>query len=338
VRRLACALLIGPAVVLAGAAAGCGSATVHELPPAAEPATSPPAGSTPAGRIVAVGAAPEGVAADPAAGRFAVALRDPDQLALVGVDGSVLRRVALPGAARHLTFDAATGRFLVPAESANRMLEITAAGRVATDVAVGPHPHDSAAVDGRVFVGNEGADTVSVLAGDRAVGRFAVATQPGGLAAADDGRLLAVVSVRERRLELYDPRTDRRVATAPAGVGPTHVVGFENRLYVADTRGNALLVYHLRPTLTLYRRVQLAGAPYGMAIDPVRRRLWVTLTATNELVGLSADSGARTLIRLPTVRQPDSVAVDSTDGTVAVTGRTAGVLQLVDEARAYGSG
>ena len=328
-RRLACAPLVATAVAVAVAVVGCGSATVHELPPAAEPASSPPAGSTPPGRIVAVGAGPEGVAADPAAGRFAVALRDPDQLALVGVDGSVLRRVALPGAARHLTFDAVNDRFLVPAESANRLLEITAAGAVATNVAVGPHPHDSAAVDGRVFIGDEGAATVSVVAGNRAVGRFPVATQPGGLAGADDGRLLAVVSVRERRLELYDPRTDRRVATAPAGVGPTHVVGFEERLYVADTRGDALLIYHVHPKLILYRRVQLAGAPYGMAIDPVRRRLWVTLTATNELVGLNADSGARTLIRLPTVRQPDSVAVDPGSGRVFVTGRDAGVVEIV---------
>jgi hypothetical protein len=35
------------------------------------------------------------------------------------------------------------------------------------------------------------------------------------------------------------------------------------------------------------------------------------------------------LARHATVRQPDSVAVDAATGQVVVTGRTAGVLQLV---------
>jgi DNA-binding beta-propeller fold protein YncE len=171
---------------------------------------------------------------------------------------------------------------------------------------------------------------VSVLEGDRETARFAVATQPGGLAGADSGRALAVVSVRERVLELYDPRTLKRTARVAAGVGPTHVVAVSDRLYVADTQGGALLVFATRPKLALVRRVFLPGGPYGMALDPVRHRLWVTLTARNEVVSLPANGRPRPLVHLPTVRQPDSVAVDPVLGTVAVTGRDAGVLQLID--------
>jgi DNA-binding beta-propeller fold protein YncE len=289
----------------------------------------------PVGRVVAVGRAPEGLAADAATHTFAVALRDPDQLALVDArSGRVRRRVALPGGPRHLTTDAAASAFVVPVETAGRALTVTPAGRVTADVAVGDHPHDAATLAGRTFVGNERGNTVAVLDHGRETARRAVATQPGGLAAADAGRALAVVSVRERVLELYDPRTLKRVARVAAGVGPTHVVAVSDRLYVADTQGGALLVFATRPKLALVRRVDLPGGPYGMAVDPVRHRLWVTLTARNEVVSLPANGRPRPLARLATVRQPDSVAVDPALGTLAVTGRDAGVLQLIDVRRA----
>jgi DNA-binding beta-propeller fold protein YncE len=145
----------------------------------------------------------------------------------------------------------------------------------------------------------------------------------------DPDRLVRVDG-RARVLELYDPRTLKRVARAPAGVGPTHVVAVSDRLYVADTQGGALLVFATRPKLALVRRVYLPGGPYGMAVDPVRHRLWVTLTARNEVVSLPANGRPRPLVYLPTVRQPDSVALDPELGTLAVTGRDAGALQLVD--------
>jgi hypothetical protein len=87
--------------------------------------------------------------------------------------------------------------------------------------------------------------------------------------------------------------------------------------------------------LTLTRRGALPGAPYGLTVDPVRHRLWVTLTARNELVSLPADGRPRPVLRLPTVRQPDTVAVDSLLGTVAVGGGADGVLQLIGERQAY---
>jgi DNA-binding beta-propeller fold protein YncE len=171
-----------------------------------------------------------------------------------------------------------------------------------------------------------------------------LAARPAGIAftsasrtVAAGGRLTAVVAPRARVLELYDTRTHRRVARAPAGVGPTHVAAQGNHLYVTDTQGGALLVFaldgdHLEPT----RRVYLPGSPYGIAVDPVRHRLWVTLTARNELVALPAHGRPHVVLRLPTVRQPDTVAVDSARGSVAVTGRADGVLQLVGPRQAYG--
>jgi DNA-binding beta-propeller fold protein YncE len=326
-------LLAGPAL------AGCGSGALGELPPAAEPARSPALAERPARRVVPVGPAPEGVAVDPVSHRVAVALREPGRgaatLALVdGRTGRVARRVALPGAPRHVALVRPGGPFVVPAEPADRVLLVRPGGAVALDVGTGRYPHDATAAGGRIFVGDERGDATTVLEGARRVATLRGAIQPGALAAARGGRAVAVVSVRERAVELYDARTLRRLGRAPAGVGPTHAVSDEReRLYVTDTAGDALLVFALRPKLALVRRVYLPGSPYGIALDSARRRLWVTLTARNEVVELPAHGRPHPLSRLAAVRQPDSVAVDPVTGRVFVTGRDAGVLQLLDPPR-----
>jgi DNA-binding beta-propeller fold protein YncE len=59
--------------------------------------------------------------------------------------------------------------------------------------------------------------------------------------------------------------------------------------------------------------------PYGIASDPKRDLAWVTLTASNEVVGFDMTGGAPVQrYRLPTVRQPNSVAVDPDSGRVFV--------------------
>jgi DNA-binding beta-propeller fold protein YncE len=149
-----------------------------------------------------------------------------------------------------------------------------------------------------------------------------------------DGRL-AVLEPRARTLEIVDPQTRQRLDRVPAGLGPTHVLAVADRLYVTDTQGGALLVFATRPKLTLTRRVFLPGAPYGIAADRVRHRLWVTLTARNEVVSLPANGRPRPLVRLATIRQPDRVAVNSATGTVVVAGPDAGVRQLIGAREAY---
>jgi DNA-binding beta-propeller fold protein YncE len=311
-----------PVLVLAG----CGSEPPRRLPPAAEPAASPPLRAMPAGRVLRVGRAPEGVAFA-ARGLVAVALRAPPRVAIVRA-GRVVRRVPLPGAARHLAAGAASGTVLVPAETADRLLTVGASnGRVLADVGVGRSPHAAvAAAAGRVFVADERAGALSVVRGAHVERTLSTPLQPGGIAATADGRLVAVVSVRERTLTVYDAVTLRRVGSLPAGVGPTHVAIRGGDAFVADTQGGALLVFRLRPRLRFVRRANLRGGPYGMALSG--DRLWVTLTARDEVVAVTADEHPRVLRRLPTVRQPNSVAARS--GEVAVTGRYAGVLQLID--------
>ena len=153
----------------------------------------------------------------------------------------------------------------------------------------------------------------------------------GQVAILGSGRLRAVLLPRERLLELQDARTRKRLGRAPAGVGPTHVVTDGHGLiYVVDTVGDALLVFHVTPRLELTRRVYLPGAPYGVAYDPVRLRLWVTSTRDNVLRELRARGRPAVRRTFAAVRQPDAVAVDPRTGRVSVIGRADGVVQLLD--------
>jgi hypothetical protein len=170
---------------------------------------------------------------------------------------------------------------------------------------------------------------------ERPAGRVVQARSPHGhagtVATVDGGRALAVLSPRERVLAIYDARSRQRTAHAAAGVGPTHVVaGTGSLVYVVDTTGDGLLVFELRPRLRLTRRLPILGRPYGIAADPVRRRLWVTTTASNRLVELAAGSRPHRLRSFPAVRQPDKVAVDPESGRVYVSGRADDVVQLLD--------
>jgi hypothetical protein len=144
-----------------------------------------------------------------------------------------------------------------------------------------------------------------------------IAMRPTPPATVDGARVLA----RERALELYDPRTNRRTAIAAAGVGPTHVACLRLAwCYVTDTQGDALLVFRRAPRLELVRRYYLPGGPYALALDRRRRLIYVTLPGRNELVQLPAHGRPHVLRRWPAVRQPDAIAVDEVSGQVTVTG------------------
>lgn len=138
--------------------------------------------------------------------------------------------------------------------------------------------------------------------------------------AVDDGARQAIVDGRARQVTLRRTGQPGPAERADAGVGPTRAVSEGRWLWVADTRGDALLVFRVRPALELVRRVYLPGGPYAIALDPVKHRLWVTLTATNEVVELPAHGRPSLLRSFPTVRQPDAVGVDAARGVVYVRG------------------
>ncbi|MGI8430131.1 MAG: YncE family protein [Solirubrobacteraceae bacterium] len=360
VRNESCTRSRGLAVVLAGAFASavlvlsaCGSRHVSRAPasspgsPAAEPAVAPVPVAPPAGVSVRVGQLPEGIVADSRTGLVVVGVRDPAALVLLDArSGAVVRRVPIPGAPRHLQLVGDGGPVLVPEEPVNQLLELSLPGARSRSIKVGAHPHDGTADGGSVFVNDEFGESVSVIQGTRVVRQIPGFVQPGGLVAVGAG--VAVVDVGGNSVTLIDAHSLRVRRRLGAGAGPTHAVaGRDGRLYVVDTRGGAVFSYSTRPTLELLGRFSLPGAPYGIAIDRSRGRLWVTLTAKNQLVELATGdrslrvsgryaNGDRSLSvigRYATGRQPNTVAVDQRDGRVFVANSDAGTVQLIDPRR-----
>ena len=302
-----------------------------DLPPPAEPQQAPaPAGPTP-GRIVPVGDAPEGIVVDAVTRTVAVAKRNPNELVLLDADtGAVTKRVPLPGAVRHLQLAKPGGPVLVPVESANALVRVELPGGTAEpQIITGTVPHDaSQAPNGSVFVANEHGGTTTVLRGDDIVKVFTDSVQPAGMAPV--GNLMGMLDVRKNDLTVYDADTLTIVGSTPAGDGPTHLVADKHGRYVAtDTRGDAVRVFSTEPKQIA--EIAQPGGPYGITYDPVRDRLWVASSGTNEVIGYDmAEPTPREVQRFPTVQNPYTVGVDSTTGRVFVAGVTGGVVQIIE--------
>jgi len=279
-----------------------------------------------------VGNSPEGVVADLQTHVVAVGVRDPFALTLLdATTGAVLHKIPLPGGLRHLQLAGPGGPVLVPDEGANQLIQVALpGGEITSQVKTGEVPHDATAANGTVFVANELGHSVVAVRGDRVVHTFTDVTQPAGLVAVGD--LVGLVDVRENTLTVYDAQRLQRVAELPAGAGPTHVVADKRgHLAVIDTRGGAVLLYEVAPAIRQIGRVALPGTPYGVAYDPVRDRLWVTLTALNEVIGLNLSATQPVLASpLPTVRQPNTVAVDASTGRLYTTGTADGLLEIIE--------
>jgi len=315
---------------------GCGeSSTIAKaLPAAPEPAVSPPAASRLPGQVVAVAGAPEGVVVD-RSGTVAVNVRRPDGLVIFDLAHPGHRLiVAMAGSARHLSLAAPDGPLLVPDESDDQLVEVALpSGGVLGSIPVGRQPHDAVAVGSRtVFVGDELANTIHVIRDGHVAGVLPAPLQPGGLAAAVDGSTVVAVGVRGRRITAY--RADGSViGSANCGAGPTHAVtGDGGVFWVVDTDGGTVLGFevdaHGPRQIT---RIAVGPKPYGVAYDSLRATLWVTLTGTDQLVGLHLSGTAvRSRTTYPTVQQPDSVAVAEATGALVVTGSTPrGALQVI---------
>jgi len=334
----------GACLVTAGVfalSAACGGGTGKAARPRSdvpEPAAAPVATADLPGRVVPLPGEPEGLVWDTRTATIAAAVRNPDGVALVdATTGKERSRVPLAGAARHLQLAGPAGPLLVPSEGNDRLYRLALpAGTVTAETPVGRQPHDATpAAGGRVFVGDELADTVHVIAADGSSQVFPAPAQPGGVASASDGSVVVVIGVRGRRIRAYAP-DGRMLGEADCGVGPTHVrPGAGGLFYAADTQGGAVLIYQTGPDgiRQVGRMSTGGGAPYGLAVDLARSRLYVTLTGTNQLRSFRIDGTKLSADRTwATVRQPNDVAVDDATGRVVVAGTGDGFLQFIDPA------
>lgn len=330
------------------ALAACGSEEGN--PPPVEPAASPKPTAAPVGTVLEERGEAEGVAVTDS-GVAAVAFRDPNRILLYDVDRAELAgKLPTSDPARHLEIAQDGRTLLIPVEYRDELIAAEIGGPAipgldgsvgatpAEPITTGDFPHDATqAENGTIFVGDEGGDTISVVRDGRVTGALDAPEQPGGVAAS--GNVLAVVSVAAREISFYDTDTFEQLAVLDAGAGPSHVVaGDDGRFYVADTRGDAILIYDGEPEdggePRLLDRANVTGSPYGLAVDDKRDRLYVTQTARNRVVELEmTDTAPRIVDTFPTVQQPNSVGVDERTGDVVVAGRTGGEVQIFDPDR-----
>ncbi|MBA2693172.1 MAG: YncE family protein [Rubrobacter sp.] len=305
----------------------------EDAPPAPEPAESPPLEEEPDGDIAEIGEPVEGIVADAETGLVVMGTREAGDLLLAdGESGEVERRVDVGGRARHLDLAAPGGPVLVPVEREDAFFQVgLPEGEIFEEIPVGEFPHDAAAYEGRVFVLNEFESTASVIENGEITDTFETPFQPGGVAVTDDG-IVAIVGVRGVAVEFYDAETLESSRRLEGGEGPTHIVaGPEERFYVTDTRGGALLVYEGNGPEMVESVPLEGGSPYGIAIDRERDELWITLVAENRVVRYDIGGGSPEEIEsYPTVRQPNTVAVNSETGRVFVAGAENGELQFFD--------
>ncbi|QTR03534.1 hypothetical protein J7S33_00175 [Saccharothrix algeriensis] len=328
-RRQAAVVLTGTAL-LSGLLSGCAGEgnsgdplqVAATLEPAG-PAVSPEQPGSPAGTVVPLGRA---TAVAVVGDRVAVAVAEPPSVLLYPLDAvaaTAPRVVPLPGVAERLT--AVGDAVEAPGPGSGGVVTVRPDGST-TRREVDGGPVDVAVVAGRTVVARRDAKLVGV--DDRVV--TGVSSPDRVVAAGAD----AVVLDRPRSA-VFDVVLDGEGgpslgAGLRAGDGATSAVGDRfGRVLVVDTRGGELMAFSVRP-LIMRQRFPVPGAPYGMAYDGTRDLVWITLTAVNEVVAFDVAGGEPVeRFRFPTVRQPDSVAVDPGSGRVFVASGDGQGMQVI---------
>jgi len=315
------ALLTGALLAALAACSGPGAGAVVTAP---EPAASPVPTAAPAGRVLPSGPV-SALAVDPVTGTLAVAVTGPDRVLLHELAGlaAPARSVGLPGPATALS--TVGGTLLV---AAGVLTEVDLPRGAPATVRPGGSVRDAVAVGDSTVVALGSQIAVLDARGEvlRTVAGFADAAR---LVVTGDG--VVVLDRGRTALSVLDPAAGEAGPALRAGEGATAAVGDRfGRTLVLDTRDGELLVFAGDPLL-LRQRYPVSGSPYGIAYDARRDLAWVTLPARNEVVGLDVAGGEPVeRYRFPTVRQPDSVAVDPGSGQVFVGSASGAGLQVVD--------
>ncbi|BDX31734.1 hypothetical protein TUM20985_22810 [Mycobacterium antarcticum] len=183
--------------------------------------------------------------------------------------------------------------------------------------------------DGKVVLGSaDGA--VYTLGSDTSVqARLQIFARVDALVARGD--TVAVLDRGQTSVTTVDASGTKQEHALRAGEGATTMVTDpEGRILVADTRGQALLVFGTDP-LMLRQQYPVKGAPYGLA--GTSRLAWVSQTATNSVVGYDLSTGIPVeKVRHPTVQQPNFLSFDDSTGTLFVVSGSGAGVQVIPRA------
>lgn len=296
-------------------------------PVAATAATSPPA-ATPAGTVLPAGDV-DAMGVHERSRTLAAAVTEPPSLLLYSLDdpAAAPRSVPLPGPASAI--DPIDGGLAVAVPTAGIIAKVSLPDGVVTPLKVDGTPSGTTVADGRTLVAAGNRKAVDVVDGDRVsrsiTGQLYSADQV--FAAGNRPVVLDRLRTAVFDVDLAEGKIGEGLR---AGDGATNGVADDHgRLLVTDTRGGSLLAFSTDPLL-LRQRYPAPGGPFGIAYDPARDLAWVTMTERNEVVGYEMTGGEPVeRHRMPTVRQPDSVAVDPRTSNVLVGSAVGEGIQVI---------
>lgn len=283
-------------------------------PVAAQAAVSPAVTVKPAGQVLDT-AAVSALAVAP--GSLVVALTQPPSLLVYDLDklGAPRATVPLPGPADRLTVSGDQVLAAVPGKGVLAQLSLKDAKLTTTNV--GGQPAAGVVSAAGTLVAMRDRKAVEVL------GAGGPKTITGQLYSADDvldtGSGVLVLDRLRTAVFTVDLAGGKIGEGLRAGDGAANAVTDSfGRVLVTDARAGALIAFSADP-LIMRQRYPVPGGAYGIAYDHTRNLAWVTLTGRNEVVGFDVRGGEPVeKYRFPTVRQPDSVAVDDQSGRVVV--------------------
>lgn len=138
---------------------------------------------------------------------------------------------------------------------------------------------------GRIFVTNEGSDSISVINGKtlEVEQTLAVGKRPRGIGLAPDGRELYIAASEDNAIVVVDPDSLKVLRSFPAGSDPeTFAVHPNGHIYISNEDDAKATVFD-PATGTIIAEVPVGLEPEGVAISPDGSRVIVTSESTNML-------------------------------------------------------
>jgi len=316
---------------------GCSSKLTDAAPATVEPARpaeSPPPTTAPVGQVLPLGGQPAAAIFDRPTSSLAVFSpgADPQAPATVTIVGpaATSRTVTLPGAATAIAGDdhgavylSTRGGFVTVDLTTGAATTTAITGEAATDFTAIGHR-----ADGRLVLGSA-AGAAYTLGPDRSVAhRAAIFARVDAIVT--EGDTAVVLDRGQTSVTALSPQGTPQQSLR-AGLGATTIAADPmGRVLVADTRGGQLLVFGVDPLIER-QAYPVTGSPYG--ITGSSALVWVSQTATNEVVGYDLATGIPVeKVRYPTVRQPNSLAFDDASGTLYVVSGAGDGVQVIRNA------
>jgi len=188
-----------------------------------------------------------------------------------------------------------------------------------------------AAGTGRIFVTNEGSDTISVINGKtlEVEQALAIGKRPRGIGLSPDGRELYIAASEDNAIVVVDPGTLKVLRTFPAGSDPeTFAVHPNGHIYISNEDDAKATVFDPADGRQI-AEIPVGLEPEGVAISPDGSRVIVTSESTNMLHVIRVPE--HDIVANILVGARPRAAVFTRDGTIAyATSEISGEVKKVD--------